>query len=74
MKKIGGGKIINFSSKSGKTESALMAAYSAAKGAVIALTQSFAIEFSKYGININAVCPGITEATECIPPFFNIFC
>ena len=35
MKALGDGRIINFSSKSGKTGSALMAAYSAAKGAII---------------------------------------
>ena len=40
MKKNNEGKIINFASKSGKTGSALMAPYSAAKGAVIVLTQS----------------------------------
>ena len=63
MKKKGEGKIINFSSKSGKTGSALMAPYSAAKGAVIAMTQALAFEYAPYGININAVCPGITDAT-----------
>lgn len=63
MKKNNGGKIINFASKSGKTGSALMAPYSAAKGAVIVLTQSLAFEYAQYGININAICPGITDAT-----------
>ncbi len=63
MKKNKGGKIINFASKSGKTGSALMAPYSAAKGAVIVLTQALAFEVAKYGINVNAVCPGITDAT-----------
>jgi len=62
MKKVGG-KIINFASKSGKTGSALMGPYSAAKGAVIVLTQSLAFEYAKYGININSICPGITDAT-----------
>ncbi len=57
------GKIINFSSKSGKTGSALMAPYSAAKGAVIVLTQALAYELAGDNINVNAVCPGITEAT-----------
>lgn len=62
MKKTGG-KIINFASKSGKTGSALMGPYSAAKGAVIVLTQSLAFEYAKYGIKINSICPGITDAT-----------
>ena len=63
MKKNKDGKIINFASKSGKTGSALMAPYSAAKGAVIVLTQSLAFEYAKDNIKINAICPGITDAT-----------
>ncbi len=63
MKKNKAGKIINFASKSGKTGSALMAPYSAAKGAVIVLTQALAFEVAKFNINVNAVCPGITDAT-----------
>ena len=27
------------------------------------LTQSLAFEYAKYGININSICPGITDAT-----------
>jgi len=57
------GKIINFSSKSGKTGSALMAHYSAAKGAIIALTHALAFELAPFKINVNCVCPGITDAT-----------
>lgn len=63
MKRMNSGKIINFSSKSGKTGSALMGPYSSAKGAVITLTQALALEYAKYNIKINAVCPGITDAT-----------
>ena len=63
MKKNQQGKIINFASKSGKTGSALMGPYSAAKGAVIVLTQALAFEYASYNLNINAVCPGITDAT-----------
>jgi len=57
------GRIINFSSKSGKTGSALMSHYSAAKAAIIGLTQSLAYELADSGINVNCLCPGITEAT-----------
>ncbi len=63
MKKNKEGRIINFASKSGKTGSALMGPYSAAKGAVIVLTQSLAFEYASYNIKINAICPGITDAT-----------
>lgn len=63
MKAAKSGHIINFSSKSGKTGSALMAHYSAAKGAVIALTHALAFELAPFNVTVNCVCPGITEAT-----------
>ena len=63
MKKQGGGKIINFSSKSGKTGSALMSHYSAAKAAIIGFTQALAYELADSNINVNCVCPGITIDT-----------
>jgi NAD(P)-dependent dehydrogenase (short-subunit alcohol dehydrogenase family) len=55
------GKIINYSSKSGKTGSALMSHYCAAKGAIIAFTQALAYELAEFNINVNCVCPGITD-------------
>jgi NAD(P)-dependent dehydrogenase (short-subunit alcohol dehydrogenase family) len=55
------GKIINYSSKSGKTGSALMSHYCAAKGAIISFTQALAYELADYNVNVNCVCPGITD-------------
>jgi len=63
MKAGGSGKIINFSSKSGKTGSALLSHYSAAKAAIIGFTQALAHELADYGITVNCLCPGITEST-----------
>ncbi|TWU39771.1 SDR family NAD(P)-dependent oxidoreductase [Novipirellula artificiosorum] len=63
MKATGSGSIVNFSSKSGKTGSALMSAYSSAKAAIIGLTQALAFELAGNNIRVNCVCPGITEAT-----------
>ncbi len=57
------GKIINFSSKSGKTGSALLSHYSAAKAAIIGFTQALAYELAEHGIMVNCLCPGITEST-----------
>ena len=35
--------------------------YSASKGAVVALTRSWAVDYARYGIRVNCVCPGSTE-------------
>jgi len=56
------GKIVNFSSKSGKTGSAIMSHYCGAKAAIIGFTQALAYELAP-NINVNCVCPGITEST-----------
>jgi len=63
MKQNQYGKIVNFSSKSGKTGSALMTHYSAAKAAIIGLTQALAFELADFGIKVNCLCPGITDHT-----------
>lgn len=63
MKAAKEGKIVNFSSKSGKTGSAFMTSYSAAKGAIIAMTSAIAHEIAPFNINCNCICPGITDAT-----------
>jgi len=63
MKQQGFGRIVNFSSKSGKTGSALMSHYSSAKAAIIGLTQALAYELADFGITVNCLCPGITDHT-----------
>ncbi len=54
------GKIVNISSASGQSGLAAidLAVYGGAKGGVIALSRALAWEFGRYGINVNAVCPG----------------
>jgi NAD(P)-dependent dehydrogenase (short-subunit alcohol dehydrogenase family) len=63
MKAAKYGKIVNFSSKSGKTGSALMAHYSSAKAAIMGLTQALAYELAPDNIQVNCVCPGIVLET-----------
>jgi meso-butanediol dehydrogenase/(S,S)-butanediol dehydrogenase/diacetyl reductase len=63
MRKLKDGRIINFASKSGKTGSAIMAAYSGAKGAIISITHAMAFELAKDNIKVNCLCPGIVENT-----------
>ena len=60
MKEQGGGVIVNVASKAGVVGEPGHAAYSASKGAVIAMTRSMAIELAPLAIRVNAVCPGPT--------------
>ena len=53
-----GGKIINISSIAGKGRALALAAYCAAKAAVLGLTRVLAFELAASGIQVNAVCPG----------------
>ncbi|MBU1175114.1 MAG: L-iditol 2-dehydrogenase [Alphaproteobacteria bacterium] len=57
----GGGKIINMASQAGRRGEALVAVYCASKAAVISLTQSAGLNLIKYGINVNAIAPGVVD-------------
>jgi NAD(P)-dependent dehydrogenase (short-subunit alcohol dehydrogenase family) len=61
MKDAGGGVIVHNASKAGVVGEPGHAAYSASKGAVIALTRAMAIELAPDNIRVNAVCPGPTH-------------
>ena len=54
------GAIVNVSSVVGMVGAPSLAAYSAAKGALIALTRQMACDYGSYGIRVNAVAPGPT--------------
>lgn len=53
------GSIVNLSSMWGQVGASCEAAYSATKGAVIALTKALAKELGPSGIRVNAVAPGV---------------
>ena len=53
-----GGRIINIASNAAKQASAMGAAYSASKFAVLGLTQASAMDLAPHKITVNAVCPG----------------
>ena len=58
MRKVGGGSIISTSSVAGLRGVAGLHAYSAAKAAVVSLTESAAIELGHDRIRVNCICPG----------------
>jgi len=55
------GRICNVSSQAGKKAWPMIGTYSAAKAAVISLTQAMAIELGPSSIAVNAVCPGTVD-------------
>lgn len=59
------GKIINLASMYSIFGSGLLPSYSAAKGGIVQLTKSMAIEFAAHNIQVNAIAPGwiATEMT-----------
>ena len=60
MKKQGGGKIVNLSSRAAHGLSDSSSAYALAKAGIMAFTKKVAREAGPYGITCNAVAPGLT--------------
>jgi NAD(P)-dependent dehydrogenase (short-subunit alcohol dehydrogenase family) len=58
MKKQGGGVILNTSSNSGVFLDRAMTAYITSKAASITMTRQIALDVARFGIRMNALCPG----------------
>ena len=60
------GSIVNIASVLGLRVSKALASYIAAKAGVVHLTRAMALEFTRYGIRVNAIAPGyfVTEINE----------
>jgi len=58
------GAIVNFASVAALLARPAMAAYSASKAGVAALTRSLALELRDHGVRVNAVAPGLARTTD----------
>jgi meso-butanediol dehydrogenase/(S,S)-butanediol dehydrogenase/diacetyl reductase len=56
--KRGGGSIVNFASVQATACSAGVCAYATSKGAIVSFTHTLAVDFGRYQIRANTICPG----------------
>ena len=56
-----GGRIINVSSAAGLRVLPKIGVYAMSKAAVIQMTKAMALEWGRFGINVNAICPGYID-------------
>jgi NAD(P)-dependent dehydrogenase (short-subunit alcohol dehydrogenase family) len=61
IKQGSGGKIVNLASQAGRRGEPLVSVYCASKAVVISVTQSAGLALIKYGINVNAIAPGVVD-------------
>lgn len=61
MRARGGGAIVNTASTQAFASQPTVAAYSASKGAVVAMTRTMALDHAADGIRVNCICPGSVE-------------
>jgi 3-oxoacyl-[acyl-carrier protein] reductase len=69
MKAKGRGWIINVSSTAGVRGEAFHSHYAASKGALHAMTKSWAVELAPFGIRVNSVAPGWVDTDMCTEVF-----
>lgn len=56
-----GGRIINIASMAGLKVLPQIGVYCMSKAAVVHMTRALAVEWGKFGINVNAICPGYID-------------
>ena len=56
-----GGRIVNIASMAGIKVFSQIGVYAMSKAAVVHMTRAMALEWGRYGINVNAICPGYID-------------
>jgi NAD(P)-dependent dehydrogenase (short-subunit alcohol dehydrogenase family) len=56
-----GGRIVNIASMAGLRPLSQIGVYAMSKASVIHMTRAMALEWGRYGINVNALCPGYID-------------
>ncbi|MDE0391859.1 MAG: glucose 1-dehydrogenase [Rhodospirillales bacterium] len=61
IEKAGGGAVINLASVQAFASQSNVAAYTASKGAILALTRAMALDHADAGVRVNAICPAAID-------------
>ena len=61
MRARGSGSIVNIASMAGLRVLGQIGVYAMSKSAVVHMTRAMALEWGRYGINVNALCPGYID-------------
>lgn len=67
MREKGGGTIVNLSSNSGVQGVPTKPIYCGSKHAVLGFTRSAGLQYGRFGVRINAICPGATRTGMIMP-------